>query len=388
MPSLDLIYLKRHVKNIDFYNKCFVETGTYMGTTINNLEPYFSELHTVEIKESYYNRAKNIYKGDKITFHLGDSSDELIGICKSLENNTIFFLDGHWSSGGTGRGKKDCPLYEELDAIIKNFRYKAVIIIDDVRLFGKGPSNGLNKEQWEDISIEKVLDKVHFRMEEHHFAPSQLYENDRLIISIDNKCCVDLPMFYINLDKRVSRRELIEKEKEKHNLNITRFSAIDGMTMERTNKFISKGHYGCWSSAYKLWEKVRDSGKTTILFQDDIIFNENFSNKLNKILDEAKILNYDIILLAHNWYHRQQKNPVTDNISTIGLFHGLQGYVITSKCAKYLCERFHDSSKWSKPDDVTIGELSVAKDIKVFTSTQNIVTLHELAGGSDTNRGH
>ena len=94
MPSLDYIYLKRHVKNIDFYNKCFVETGTYMGTTINNLEPYFSELHTVEIKESYYNRAKNIYKGDKITFHLGDSSDELIGICKSLENNTIFSMCG------------------------------------------------------------------------------------------------------------------------------------------------------------------------------------------------------------------------------------------------------------------------------------------------------
>ena len=155
-----------------------------------------------------------------------------------------------------------------------------------------------------------------------------------LIISIDNKCCVDLPMYYMNLDKRDKRRELMEKEKEKHNLNITRFSAIDGMAMERTNKFISKGHYGCWSSAYKLWEKVRDSGKTTILFQDDIIFNENFSNKLNKILDEAKILNYDIILLAHNWYHRQQKNPVTDNISTIGLFHGLQGYVITSKMCK------------------------------------------------------
>ena len=109
--------------------------------------------------------------------------------------------------------------------------------------------------------------------------------------------------------------------------------------------------------------------------------------ELYKILDEAKILDYDIILLAHNWYNRQQKKPVTDNISTIGLFYGLQSYIITPKCAKYLCERFKDSSKWPKPDDVTIGELSVAKDIKVFTSTKKLVTLHELARVSDTNRG-
>ena len=202
-----------------------------------------------------------------------------------------------------------------------------------------------------------------------------------------NKYSIDLPMFYINLDRRPLRRERMEREIKKHNLNITRFSAIDGMAMERKNKFLSKGEYGCWSSAYTLWEKVCDSGKTTILFQDDIIFNENFSNELNKILDEAKILDYDIILLAHNWYNRQQKKPVTDNISTIGLFYGLQSYIITPKCAKYLCERFKDSSKWPKPDDVTIGELSVAKDIKVFTSTKKLVTLHELARVSDTNRG-
>ena len=203
------------------------------------------------------------------------------------------------------------------------------------------------------------------------------------------KSSIDLPMFYINLDKRIGRRELMEREKKKHNLNIIRFSGIDGMAMERKNKFINKGEYGCWSSAYKLWEKVRDSEKTSIIFQDDIVFCENFSNKLNNLLKEANVLDYDIILLAHNWYHTQQKIPVTDNISTIGLFHGLQGYIITPKCAKYLCKRFQDSSKWPKPDDVTIGELSLAKELKVFTSTTNLVILHEtISRGSDTNRGH
>ena len=64
------------------------------------------------------------------------------------------------------------------------------------------------------------------------------YISDEEFINIgrsENRCSVDLPMFYINLDKRIPRRELMEKEKRKHNLNITRFSAIDGMATTTQN---------------------------------------------------------------------------------------------------------------------------------------------------------
>jgi len=193
------------------------------------------------------------------------------------------------------------------------------------------------------------------------------------------------PMYYMNLDKRFKRRELMESEMKKHNLNIARFSAIDGCAMEKKNQFISKGRYGCWMSAYKLWEKVRDS-ETSILFEDDIVFSENFKEKLKNILEEAKVLDYDMLLLSHNWCKGIQRKPVTDNISTIGLFHGMQAYVITPKCAKYLCERFSDSTAWPKPKDVLIGEINIAKDIKIYTTTEKLVTLHQLSGGSDTNR--
>lgn len=197
---------------------------------------------------------------------------------------------------------------------------------------------------------------------------------------------LDLPMFYINLEKRNKRREIIEDQIKMQNLNITRFSAIDGCSMKRQNFFLKKGQYGCFMSSYKLWEKVIDIGKTCVILEDDIIFCKNFKEKLSEILKDAKELDYDIILLSHNWFRAREKNVVTNYISTIGLFHGTQAYIITPKCAKYLCERFKDSSEWKKPLDVFLGELSVTKDIKLFATTEKIVTLHEISGGSDTNR--
>lgn len=53
----------------------FIESGTFKGETIFNLEQYFEQLHTIEISSKYYNDTKNSYNGNKITFHLGDSSN-------------------------------------------------------------------------------------------------------------------------------------------------------------------------------------------------------------------------------------------------------------------------------------------------------------------------
>ena len=189
MPALDINFFKKEVKNFNdnllSNYTTFDETGTYMGKTIFNLEPYFNKLYTIEIKEQFYKRAKNLYNGNKINFILGDSSEQLISLCEKLETSTIFFLDGHWSSGNTGRGKKDCPLYEELGAIINSFKHNAIIIIDDVRLFGKGPNIGNEKCNWEDINYNKVLLIANMRLENHYFKTSFYDKNNRLILHIN-----------------------------------------------------------------------------------------------------------------------------------------------------------------------------------------------------------
>jgi hypothetical protein len=78
-----------------------------------------------------------------------------------VESNNIsdlsFWLDAHFSSGETFKGKKDSPIIEEL-RIIQNYLAKIIhltIFIDDVRLFRDDPSM---PEHFPNLS--KVLDWV------------------------------------------------------------------------------------------------------------------------------------------------------------------------------------------------------------------------------------
>ena len=170
----------------DFFTNypVFIETGTYNGLTTFAMEPYFKEIHTIEIKEDIFNNTKSKYNGNKINFYLGDSSKLLQNICINVQQPSIFFLDGHWSAGDTGKGNKDCPLYEELTAIMNYFKQNAIIIIDDYRLFGKGPSTNTEVCDWENISKQGVLDIVKDRLIDEYHLPSNLDEKDRLILHI------------------------------------------------------------------------------------------------------------------------------------------------------------------------------------------------------------
>ena len=185
MPSIDLEFLKKIQTDYKNYPN-FIETGTYLGETILHMEQYFTKLHTIEIKKEFYENVKNEYKGDKINFYLGDSGDVLTEILPTINDKSIIFLDGHWSAGDTGRGKKDCPLYEELNSVMLNHKNEAIIIVDDVRLFGMGPNNKNKYDicNWEDINIENILKIVKDRSTNHYFLPSKLDEEDRLLIHI------------------------------------------------------------------------------------------------------------------------------------------------------------------------------------------------------------
>ena len=189
MPAIDYNFIKGLMileNNKHNYN-VFVETGTWLGQTIFEMEKHFDRLYTIEINETFYKNLTNKYKNNKINFLLGASEDKLVEILPTINENVIFFLDGHWSAGDTGKGKKDVPLYEELTAINEHFRKNAIIIIDDVRLFGKGPNKSGNAKDicnWEEIneiSLLKILEK---RTTKHYFAPSQISDKDRLIIHI------------------------------------------------------------------------------------------------------------------------------------------------------------------------------------------------------------
>lgn len=160
----------------------FIETGTYRGETIFHMEPFFDSLHTIEINENFFNTCKAKYDGNKIVFHLGNSNNVLIKILPTIKGNVIFFLDGHWSGEDTGRGEKDVPLLEELGFINAQLEGKALIIIDDYRLFGRHPKAFLKRnycnEDWRAISKRSLVVRVRSRL------ISSFVHGDRFVMCI------------------------------------------------------------------------------------------------------------------------------------------------------------------------------------------------------------
>ena len=114
-----------------------VETGTYYGDMIEAMKNDFEQIYSIELSRELYEEAKWRFKDiEQIELIHGDSGIKLKDVVSKISQPTLFWLDGHYSSGKTARGDKDTPIYEELDHIL-NSPYKGhVIIIDDARCFG------------------------------------------------------------------------------------------------------------------------------------------------------------------------------------------------------------------------------------------------------------
>jgi hypothetical protein len=119
----------------------FIETGTYMGDTLWALRNNCKRLISIEVQpklaEIARSRFRNIPHVEIIT---GDSAVELTRVAAGIDGPCLFWLDGHYSAGMTGRGSKDCPIYEELAAIAAQCRHPFSIMIDDARCFGSDPA--------------------------------------------------------------------------------------------------------------------------------------------------------------------------------------------------------------------------------------------------------
>ena len=181
MPSLDHAFLRQLKDNYTKY-PTFIETGTLDGGTTFAMEPHFNKLYTIEYSEFYHKRTKETYTGNKIDFILGDSSVVLETLLPTIQTNAIFFLDGHWSGGNTGKSAKDCPLNEEITHIMKLFTHAAILVIDDYRLFGLRLS-----EDWTDINKDTLLSILGPRVKKVYHIDSQFAKDDRLIIHISKQ---------------------------------------------------------------------------------------------------------------------------------------------------------------------------------------------------------
>ena len=99
MPTLNVEKLNDVIEEFDLNSDdypVFIETGTYVGDTVKSIQPYFNEVHTIEISEYLYNRFFQEHPDyGNVTVHLGDSSKIIPELLSQFDDTKkcVFWLD-------------------------------------------------------------------------------------------------------------------------------------------------------------------------------------------------------------------------------------------------------------------------------------------------------
>jgi hypothetical protein len=125
----------------------FVETGTFLGDTVEYFRNKYKQVYSVELSEELAAKAtKRFSEAANVRIIQGDSGIVLEKLVTEIDRPTLYWLDGHYSSEfflgdtyiKTARTEKDTPIVKELEVLLHD-THQHVILIDDARLFsGRG----------------------------------------------------------------------------------------------------------------------------------------------------------------------------------------------------------------------------------------------------------
>jgi hypothetical protein len=117
--------------------RAFVETGTYLGHSLENVCGLFERAVSIELSPQLHAAAQRKFADrPNVTLLQGDSAQRIVEaatLCAGLP--TLYWLDAHWSAGNTARGDENTPILAELALIADRVGADDVVLIDDMRNF-------------------------------------------------------------------------------------------------------------------------------------------------------------------------------------------------------------------------------------------------------------
>lgn len=125
--------------------KVFIETGTYLGDTVQAVKGRYAKVVSIEVDGPLCEKARERFREDRnVEIVLGDCVRELPRVLEALSEPAVFWLDGHWSGEGTGKGDVEEPVLLSLRQIREHPVRGHVVFIDDARYFdGKDGRPGI-----------------------------------------------------------------------------------------------------------------------------------------------------------------------------------------------------------------------------------------------------
>jgi glycosyl transferase, family 25 len=210
-----------------------------------------------------------------------------------------------------------------------------------------------------------------------------------------------LPIYIINLDKDYNRWLKVKKMLDSRNIkNYIRIDGVNGKniseyelenaTTKYCNNFCTPSMIGCAMSHIKVWEKVIENDKNSLVFEDDVILNENFIQLLTKFYQMVP-KDYDIIYLGCTvgCNYNGDSNYMTNILKNIVNFKGKQhkilnehvyipeypfsthAYIISVKGAKKLLNSIKNNI--NSHVDQQMVETFIKEDLNVYAFEPQLV---------------
>lgn len=112
--------------------KAFIESGTYLGATIEHVLDQFERIVTIELDPKLAAAARWKFEAHQhVTVLEGDSGRHLAQLfITPLRQRALIWLDAHYSGGVTVKGSIDTPIRAELEALRGDGQH--VLMIDDI----------------------------------------------------------------------------------------------------------------------------------------------------------------------------------------------------------------------------------------------------------------
>lgn len=134
-PPIKRLIIKCYLKKYKLSS--FIETGILAGDTLAYISRNSKiQCQAIELSKAYFLKAKQRFLSfANVKIYFGDSGVVLPELVKKLDKPTLFWLDGHFSSGDTAKGLQNTPISQELDSILRSPIRGHVILIDDIRHF-------------------------------------------------------------------------------------------------------------------------------------------------------------------------------------------------------------------------------------------------------------
>ena len=164
-------------------------------------------------------------------------------------------------------------------------------------------------------------------------------------------------IFYINLDKRIDRREEIESDLAKYELDAERFPGI----------YHDPGIVGCGKSHLSVMKMAKERGyKNVLILEDDFTFlvpKEELERELDTFFTSG--LEYDVCMLCCSIIHHEQVDTMT-NLTRIIEASNASAYIINGNYLDKIIELY----EWALPLLESTGMHWVYANDQIWKSLQ------------------